>query len=743
MQRHAIFLINLLQDVNVVRPLVYMAARDLNLKTAFLVSSQFVERDKSGTWQQELTEIGEATGSPILIYENEMQAFQLLQEKAGVLIAGSESDAPAHAATHNVFRSAPSSFVKITLQHGFECLGFLHNRAHDVAHGREVSFAADVACGWCEGNRLTSMAPSQRAKLYVSGPPAALQLRRHAAQRAPGDTGLVCENLHSVRLNVTGDLKNEFIGAFTEFCATLAAEGRNVTLRPHPGGQYLLKNRVPLPPNAVLNNHPFYKIDLPRYAYGISAPSSVLIDMVLAGIPTAVWRDPTGVIDARNYEGLTEVSTVADWVDFSREAVAHPHRFVERQQQFLERQQMPTEPEEVYRRFATLLRGSTRSVVPAKAPESERVLLIAPAYDPTVQLCLVKPLASLIESGEMRLDLLTERQMNDIFLKAARKPIARKWIAKRFALFRPTMLLFCRFGGPHTDYMFELARRDGIPILCHMDDDLLNVPESLGLQKAQRHNNPKRLIPMRFMLDNADLVYCSTKRLQERFETLRIKAPMVSGPISCSGNVIVPANERPVRRIGYMGFDKTYDLEMVLPILVAYLRRHPQVEFQLFGAFTKPPALDEFGERVKLYAPIRNYDEFLGQLARLNWDIGICPLARTDFNMLKANNKWIEYTSVGAAVIASRGTVYEESCAAGSGILAGTAEEWLGALEKLTNDPAERYAQVRRAQRKLVDEYSSERLRDQILDVFAQVKARHAKSLKDQSAPSERYRAAS
>jgi glycosyltransferase involved in cell wall biosynthesis len=165
---------------------------------------------------------------------------------------------------------------------------------------------------------------------------------------------------------------------------------------------------------------------------------------------------------------------------------------------------------------------------------------------------------------------------------------------------------------------------------------------------------------------------------------------------------------------------------MVLPALVAFLRARPEVSLHLFGTFERPAALEEFGERVSLFAPIRDYAEFRDALAGLEWDIGICPLARNEFNLLKANNKWIEYTSVGAAVVASRGTVYDESCAGGCGILVETHEDWVAALEALASDPAERAAQVRRAQEKLAAEYSPERLREQILEIIAEARMKRA-----------------
>ena len=355
---HAIFVLNLLQDVNVLRPLAFMAARDFGFSTEFLVVDLFSKRDVSGAWRRELDEMAASVGAAILACDSEVDAWRHLQGKGGLLFAGSESNLAAHAATHRLFRAAPPSLITIALQHGFECVGLLQSREHDLAHGREVTFAADVVCVWCDDARLTSVAPSQRSKLYVTGPPALLQARPRAQSR--GSRGLVCENLHSVRFNVAHDLKSEFLAVFSEFCSVLAQENREVVLRPHPGGQWVEKNRIDLPKNVTVNNNPIYKVDLSSYAYGIAAPSSILIDMVLADIPTAVWRGSAGVIDAGNYRGLTEISSLSDWLDFSREATANPGRFLEGQKIFLEQQEMPLDPADVYRRYAALFLAAAR-----------------------------------------------------------------------------------------------------------------------------------------------------------------------------------------------------------------------------------------------------------------------------------------------------------------------------------------------------------------------------------------------
>jgi len=104
-----------------------------------------------------------------------------------------------------------------------------------------------------------------------------------------------------------------------------------------------------------LNNRPIFDVNLQSYRYGISAPSTIVLDMVLAGIPVGMWRDPDGVMDASTYDGLTEISTLEDWVAFERDVRLRPEMILERQREFLRRLPMITDPPEIYRRFARLI----------------------------------------------------------------------------------------------------------------------------------------------------------------------------------------------------------------------------------------------------------------------------------------------------------------------------------------------------------------------------------------------------
>jgi hypothetical protein len=356
--RSVFFLINLVQDVNVLRSLVYLTARETAARIGLLVSDAFIKRDRQRIWQREVANIAGDTGASVHLYGSPAEAHALLAGGRGIIFTASESNLPAHVETSGVFRIAPLSYIRVTLQHGFECIGFLQSREHVMSHGQNVSFSADIICGWFEAEASNSLIASERSKLYVTGPPTLLQRTGEDAKDLARGGGLVCENMHSVRLRASGDHKTSFMDIFLAFCRVMEGRQEGVTLRPHPGGQYVLKNNVALPQNVGLNMLPLYAFDMKTYRFGISAPSTIIFDMVLAGIPVAVWRDPAGVMDASNYAGLTEISTLNDWLAFERDVRLRPEMILDRQQRFLRRLPMPRDPAEVYRRFTRLIVAS-------------------------------------------------------------------------------------------------------------------------------------------------------------------------------------------------------------------------------------------------------------------------------------------------------------------------------------------------------------------------------------------------
>lgn len=356
MTRKVVFLFNLLQDVNMLRPLVLLARRCTDDPIVLLVSKAFNDRDSRGTWEPELKSLSASTQAQLLSYASTADAIMTLQSSSGLIFAGSESDVSAHHGTHDIFRAAPTSFLKVTLQHGMECVGFRQTREHDANYTRNVGFAADLLCTWQFPDALTAIKSSQRGKVLVTGPTSLLYKPRPATDHSPVVGGLICENLHSVRLTTTGDHDRPFMDIFRDFCSVEAEAGRTITLRPHPGGQYVLRKRLSLPANVVLNNAPIYRVDMREYAYGISAPSTIVLDMVLAGLPTAVWRDEAGSMDTRGFSGLTPISSLQDWCDFVGDVEMRPQMLLARQQLWLDGLRMQLDAAIAYERFEGLIK---------------------------------------------------------------------------------------------------------------------------------------------------------------------------------------------------------------------------------------------------------------------------------------------------------------------------------------------------------------------------------------------------
>lgn len=335
----AAFLFDLVQDVASSRPLAQYFHEQGGLDLVFLVSSHFVKRDANGIWLTELEDISERLGASLVKVDTVLDVVTALTSRCGLLVSTSESELGAHTFSHEVFLAAPAGFTRVNLQHGLECIGFNHNDAHDAAFGYRIGMACDIAASWFPIERLHSVRPDQKAKILTVGPSVGLShppvFERPWPWPPRGATlhGLICENLHSVRFG-TG-AKVEFVDLFGAFAAAIGASDGTAELRPHPAGRYSEKNNLALPGNVQFNRAPLYKQSLDKFTFGISAPSSVLLDMVWAGIPTAVWTSRDGGVDIGIYEGLEIVSSLADWVAFAEAATRDPSPYLAAQRRYV------------------------------------------------------------------------------------------------------------------------------------------------------------------------------------------------------------------------------------------------------------------------------------------------------------------------------------------------------------------------------------------------------------------------
>ncbi len=210
-----------------------------------------------------------------------------------MIFAASESNLPAHHETSGVFQVAPPTYLRVTLQHGFECIGFVQSREHVMSHGRNVSFAADIVCGWFEpeslelADRVAALEAlrDRAADAAATAGPATRIIRRKAA----GWCARTCTRSGCAPPATT---RRRSWTIFFAFCRKLGRARRDGDASAASRRPICAEEQCRSSGQCRLNMLPLYDINMKGYQFGISAPSTIIFDMVLAGIPVAVWRDP-------------------------------------------------------------------------------------------------------------------------------------------------------------------------------------------------------------------------------------------------------------------------------------------------------------------------------------------------------------------------------------------------------------------------------------------------------------------
>lgn len=191
---------------------------------------------------------------------------------------------------------------------------------------------------------------------------------------------------------------------------------------------------------------------------------------------------------------------------------------------------------------------------------------------------------------------------------------------------------------------------------------------------------------------------------------------MAGGRIHVAGEIVRPAEQRAMTRIGIVGGAKF--LQAILPQLVRFMRRNTEVSFELLSSDAIPGELKEFGARVELVAAPAEDGALAGFIAKRQWDAGLCPPQDTALT----NANWIAHSCAGTATVAVAGTAHDEFCGDGRGMLVGE-NGWVEGLEYLMDNPRARHAMVERAQRHVEEYFTPELHQAQILSILGEAMA--------------------
>ena len=143
--------------------------------------------------------------------------------------------------------------------------------------------------------------------------------------------------------------------------------------------------------------------------------------------------------------------------------------------------------------------------------------------------------------------------------------------------------------------------------------------------------------------------------------------------------------------IGYFSGSITHnaDFQIVLPALVAVMRKNKNVRLLIGGELTLPEELAEFSDRVDTFS-FCGWQRLTFHIAKC--DINIAPLVDTLFNRAKSENKWVEAALLKVPTIASNVGAFADSIEPGkTGILCkNDSASWESALEELVTSPEKR-----------------------------------------------------
>lgn len=348
-----------------------------------------------------------------------------------------------------------------------------------------------------------------------------------------------------------------------------------------------------------------------------------------------------------------------------------------------------------------------------------RILALAIHASATLSIHLLRPLKGL---PGIEVPLLTMDALNQMVASAPGigGPQMAAFLLDRV---KPDLVFSSRYNGVLAVEIVAACRQRGIPFIFHLDDNLMEVSPDQGADKVAFYQHPARLQALRVQMEQASVAYFSTTALRDRMLELGIRMTSHVGPICAAVDLLPdlpPAAADAPLVFGYAASGgHGEDLKLALPGIRAALERFPDARFELVGSVAPPPELAAYGGRAIYERRFLPYDDYVADLQRRRWTLGLSPLCNNPFTRMKTYTKWVEYTAAGIPTIASDHPVYRDCCAGGAASLVADGD-WTTALPALLADVAARQRILAVARERVGRDYSVTRLREQLLDVFRQ-----------------------
>ena len=183
----------------------------------------------------------------------------------------------------------------------------------------------------------------------------------------------------------------------------------------------------------------------------------------------------------------------------------------------------------------------------------------------------------------------------------------------------------------------------------------------------------------------ADMITCTTDELAESFRKVNPNVVVLPNLIDFSLYPKVEFVKKGVRILWQGGSSHYEDLYMVKDALIRILKKHPEVTFVYFGEMRFKNLFKDAPQSQIEWHPWVSHQVYPYKLATLNCDIGLCPVTDNKFNRNKSAIKWMEYSVMGMATIASNIPPYSTVIADSYDGYLVEDHGWESAIEQLIN----------------------------------------------------------
>ena len=179
-------------------------------------------------------------------------------------------------------------------------------------------------------------------------------------------------------------------------------------------------------------------------------------------------------------------------------------------------------------------------------------------------------------------------------------------------------------------------------------------------------------------------------------------------------------------RLLYTGASNHFeDWLFIAPILEELQKKHPRLTIVLIGTDWKIARSNLDYSRIEVHRWV-DFEAYPYLMKSLCCHIGIAPVRQSDFNDCRSELKWVEYSALKMATVASNWGPYKRSMKDGvTGILAESRDEWFNALSLLIENETKRNELAGNAYKECRKKFNLDNAVDLWMSVFQDVQGRN------------------